>query len=69
VVGDGGFQMTLSELQLINHHKLPVKILLLNNDGYQAISSMQDNLFPGNRIGCSADSGVSNPNFEKLAAV
>ncbi len=33
--------MNLSELQFINHHKLPVKIMLLNNGGYHAISSMQ----------------------------
>ena len=37
VLHAGGVQ----ELQFINHHKLPVKILLLNNDGYHAISSMQ----------------------------
>ena len=30
---------------------------------------LQDNLFPGNQIGCNKASGVSNPDFEKLAAV
>ena len=67
VAGDGGFQMNLQELQTVAHNKLPIKIILLNNAGYLAISLMQDNLFGGKRFGADAASGVSNPNFIKLA--
>lgn len=67
IVGDGGIQMNIQELQTIAHHKLPIKIILLNNDGMLAISLMQDNLFNKNRFGADSDSGVSNPNFIALA--
>jgi acetolactate synthase-1/2/3 large subunit len=67
IVGDGGIQMNIQELQTIAHHNLPIKIILLNNDGMLAISLMQDNLFNKNRFGADSDSGVSNPNFIALA--
>lgn len=67
IAGDGGFQMNIQELQTINHYKIPIKIFLLNNDGYLAISLMQDNLFSGRHVGANSKSGVSNPDFMKLA--
>jgi acetolactate synthase-1/2/3 large subunit len=67
IVGDGGFQMNIQELQTINYYKIPLKIFLLNNNGYLAISLMQDNLFKGKHIGSTPESGVSNPNFNKIA--
>ena len=67
VAGDGGLQMNIQELQTIIHNKIPLKIFLLNNNGYLAISLMQDNLFKGKYIGSNLESGVSNPNFIKLA--
>jgi acetolactate synthase-1/2/3 large subunit len=67
ITGDGGLQMNLQELQTIAHHQLPIKIFILNNNGYLAISLMQDNLFKGNYIGSNKQSGVSSPDFIKLA--
>ena len=67
MVGDGGIQMNIQELQTIAHHRLPIKIVLLNNSGMLAISLMQDNLFDQNYFGCNEQSGVSNPDFQKLA--
>lgn len=67
IAGDGGLQMNIQEMQTIIHHKIPIKIFLLNNNGYLAISLMQDNLFNGRRIGSTPDSGVSNPDFIKVA--
>ncbi|MFW5728277.1 MAG: biosynthetic-type acetolactate synthase large subunit [Spirochaetota bacterium] len=64
VVGDGGFQMTLSELATAVIHKLPIKILLINNR-YLGMVRQWQNLFYDNRL-----SGVDlegNPNFVKLA--
>jgi acetolactate synthase-1/2/3 large subunit len=67
IAGDGGFQMNIQELQTIIHNKIPLKIFLLNNNGYLAISLMQDNLFKGKYVGANPQSGVSNPNFIKIA--
>lgn len=67
IAGDGGLQMNIQELQTVIHNKIPLKIFLLNNNGYLAISLMQDNLFKSKYIGSNPDSGVSNPNFVKLA--
>jgi acetolactate synthase-1/2/3 large subunit len=67
IAGDGGLQMNIQEFQTIIHYKIPIKIFVLNNQGYLAISLMQDNLFKGNHIGSTKDSGVSSPDFCKLA--
>jgi acetolactate synthase-1/2/3 large subunit len=69
IAGDGGFQMNIQELQTIFHNKIPIKIFILNNNGYLAISLMQDNLFNGNYIGSTNESGISSPDFVKLAQV
>ena len=64
VVGDGGFQMTLSELATAVVNKLPLKIIIINNH-YLGMVRQWQNLFYDNRL-----SGVElkgNPNFVKLA--
>ncbi len=66
IAGDGGFQMNIQELQTIVHHHLPVKIFVLNSNGYLAISLMQDNLFQGNYFGSNPKSGVSAPQFLRI---
>lgn len=67
IAGDGGFQMNIQELQTIAQYRLPIKIIVLNNAGYLAISLMQDNLFGGNHFGADKGSGVSSPNFVEVA--
>jgi acetolactate synthase I/II/III large subunit len=67
IAGDGGFQMNIQELQTVRHYNLPIKIFILNNNGYSAISLMQDNLFNSNYVGSNSNSGVSAPNFTKIA--
>ncbi len=64
IVGDGGFQMTLSELATACIHKLPIKIVVLNNHYLGMVRQWQE-LFYDNR-----ESGVDlkgNPDFVKLA--
>lgn len=63
IAGDGGLQMNIQELQTVVQNKIPLKIFVLNNNGYLAISLMQDNLFNSKHIGSTPDSGVSSPNF------
>lgn len=65
---DGGIMMNLQELQTIKHHNLPIKIVIFNNDGYLMIKHTQKMLFNGVYNGVNTDTGLSLPNFEKLAA-
>jgi acetolactate synthase-1/2/3 large subunit len=67
--GEGSFQMNLQELQTMAHNKLPVKIIVFNNNSYQAIVQTHINFFNGVMAGCTNDSGVSFPSFEKLSDV
>ena len=68
LAGDGSMQMNIQELQTIVHHQLPIKIFVLNNDGYASIRQTQDSLFGGNRVACNRNSGVSFPDISKIAA-
>ena len=67
VTGDGSFQMNIQELQTIVHNRLPVKFFIFNNNGYQAIVQSQKNFFNGHLSGCTAESGVSFPSFERIS--
>lgn len=63
VVGDGGFQMTLQELQTAVEHNLPVKICLINN-GFLGMVRQWQELFYDNRYSHVA---MGNPDYMKLA--
>ncbi|MGM9552421.1 MAG: thiamine pyrophosphate-binding protein, partial [Clostridia bacterium] len=67
--GDGSIMMNLQELQTIITNKLPIKIFLINNDGYHSIRLTQNNLFKDkSKIGIGPESGdLSFPNFRKIA--
>ena len=67
LAGDGGFQMNIQELQAVAHHNLPIKIFILNSNGYLAITLMQENLFGGQYFGSNPQSGVSAPDFARIA--
>ncbi|HWU96295.1 MAG TPA: thiamine pyrophosphate-binding protein [Sphingomonas sp.] len=67
LAGDGSIMMNLQELQTIIGQKLPVKIFVLNNDGYHSIRQSQQNHFPDNVVGCGPDSGLTFPDFARLA--
>ena len=67
LAGDGSIQMNLQELQTIVGNALPVKLFVLNNQGYHSIRQTQQNFFPDNLVGCGPDSRLSFPSFEKLA--
>ena len=67
IAGDGGFQMNIQELQSIIYYNIPVKIFIFNNNGYLAIKLMQQNLFNENYVGSTINSGVSSPDFNKVA--
>ncbi|MBO4541292.1 MAG: thiamine pyrophosphate-binding protein, partial [Bacilli bacterium] len=66
ITGDGSFMLNLQELQTIRHYDVPVKILLACNGGYRGIVRSQSNMF-GHYVGCTKDTGVEMPDFEKVA--
>jgi len=65
--GDGSIQFNLQELQTIVHHRLPIKIFMLNNGGYRSIRGTQTHFF-GERIGEGPDTGVSFPDAARIMA-
>lgn len=67
LAGDGSLQMNIQELQTVFHHKLPIKLFVLNNYGYISIKQTQDAFFGGRYVGCSESSGVSFPDITKVA--
>lgn len=67
VTGDGSIQMNIQELQLIRYHNLPIKIFVFNNAGYTSIRLTQNTFFNGHYVGSDESSGISNPDFKKIA--
>jgi len=67
--GDGSIMMNLQELQTILTNHLPIKIFLINNNGYHSIRITQSNLFSeSSRVGIGPESNdLSFPEFEKIA--
>ena len=67
--GDGSIMMNLQELQTVLTNKLPIKIFLINNNGYHSIRITQNNLFKDHcKVGIGEESGdLSFPEFEKIA--
>lgn len=68
IAGDGSIMLNVQELQTLRGHALPVKLFIFNNNGYLSIRLTQDNFFPGNPVGAGPASGVTFPDFGKLAA-
>jgi len=64
---DGGMMMNLQELQTMVHHQLPIKLFIFNNDGYLMIKHTQKAILKGRYSGTDRKSGVSCPDFTKLA--
>lgn len=67
LAGDGSGMLNIQELQTIAHHQLPIKVFLLNNGGYLSIRMTQGNFFKGNFVGEGPRSGVSFPDFVRVA--
>ena len=67
LAGDGSLQMNIQELQTIVTHDLPIKLFVLNNNGYSSIRQTQDAFFEGRYVGCDPCSGVRFPDIRKVA--
>lgn len=67
VTGEGSLQMNLQELQTIWQNRLPVKLFVINNQGYHSIRQTQQNYFGEPLVGVGEESGdLSFPDLEKL---
>ena len=66
IEGDGSIMMNLQELQTVKGNNLPIKIILINNEGYLSIKMTQDSFF-GDKFASGPDDGVTLPNFEKIS--
>lgn len=67
LAGDGSIMMNLQEMQTIAGNKLPIKIFLLNNNGYVSIFQTHRNFFGGVEVGGGPKSGVTFPDFAVLS--
>ena len=67
--GDGSIMMNLQELQTVLTNRLPIKIFLINNQGYHSIRITQTNLFSEHtKVGIGPESGdLSFPEYKKIA--
>src|SRR5258708_1434907 len=63
LAGDGSIMMNLQELQTIVGNRLPIKIFILNNNGYVSIFQTHRNFFNGVEIGGGSKSGKLTPLF------
>ena len=67
--GDGGFQFNIQELETIARLNLPIKMFIINNQGYSAITNMQKNHFGSHFVASDKNSGVTLPDVSKQADV
>ena len=65
ILGDGGFQMNIQELQTMVYYNLDIKIVILNNFGYGIIKQFQDSYFQGRYE--ATGRGYSQPSFKSIA--
>ena len=66
--GDGSIMMNLQELQTVVTNRLPVKLFVINNNGYHQIRQTQKNVFDNALIGVGPESGdLGFPSFERIA--
>ena len=67
ITGDGSAAMNLQELEVIKRLNLPVKLFIVDNNGYSMIYQSQNNNFHGHLTGCTKDNGLTLPDFERIA--
>lgn len=65
--GDGGFAMNIQELETVKRLQLPIKIFVINNQGYVSIRNTQTTFFQGHFVGSNADSGLTLPDIIRVA--
>jgi acetolactate synthase-1/2/3 large subunit len=67
LAGDGSIMMNIQELETLANWNADVLVVVLDNDGYLSIKQTQQNFF-GHDHGASPKSGITFPDFEKIAS-
>jgi len=67
ITGDGSLQMNIQELATIRHNKLPIKVVIFNNNGYLLIRHTQKNFMEGRLLGEGPETGVWCPDALEIA--
>jgi acetolactate synthase-1/2/3 large subunit len=67
ISGDGSLMMNLQELATIERHQVPVRIIVVNNNGYSMVQQTQEQWFGGRHVGTSEAGGLGFPDFVQLA--
>ena len=67
ITGDGGMQMNIQELQFIIREKIPIKIVVLNNNALGMIRHFQEMYFNGNYVQTVPSGGYTVPDFGAVA--
>ncbi len=65
--GDGGLQLNIQELQTMQRLQLPIKLFVLNNQGYGSIRNMQNNHFAGHWVASDGVENMTLPDIIKIA--
>ncbi len=67
IAGDGGMQMNIQELQWVARERLPVKIVVINNEALGMIRHFQEMYFQGNYFQTMEAGGYTAPSFRHIA--
>ncbi len=65
--GDGSFQLNIQELETIVSYGINARMFIFNNNGYAAITTMQDRNFDGFYVGSNEKSGLFMPDLRKIS--
>lgn len=68
ILGDGGLQHNIQELETLRRLDLPIKIFVLNNNGYGSIRNTHKKFFGGRLVACDPSSGLTLPDTCRIAA-
>ena len=63
IIGDGSVQMNIQEIENIKNYNLPIKMFIIDNQGYGMVKQTIDTWLNKNYVGCDKSSGLSIPNF------
>lgn len=67
IIGDGGLQLNIQELQTLKYYNLPIKVFILNSRSYAIIKQFQEMYFNSNFLATQQDTGYSVPDFKKIS--
>lgn len=67
IESDGSLMMNLQEMQTIASLRLPLRMFVINNNGYASIRNTQRNYFEGRYVGSGPQAGLDIPDLVALA--